>query len=476
MRLSEWNSIFEPRERLCSFGISEIIGAVLVSAGVGAATAATVGTAVGGGLTLGAVGAGGGALIGGIEGGAKGALKGAESGGITGLGIGAGEVLGPAAGIGATAGGALGGAAGGALGAEATGGNLLRGAGLGAVSGGVAGFSSSGGFGGAPPGGSPPGVDAGAGATAAGAPVTPVAAQTLGAADVSTALSGGSGVAAAGSAGADIGSVGPGSAGGSLTATPLGPIGGGPEVLTSGGGAPVFTGAGASPPTGSVPISLSPGSNLSGTEAGFAGELAAQGSNPAGSAIVDNATQAGNAGAPAAGGGILSGSGTKLALAAAPAALALLRGEGKVPSNIQPLTTGGAVTGPLIATENQQLNEANSGVLQPGQAAQISQYSSSAESQLRQQLANEGVADPTKDSRYIAGMATISQNAQIMSQQFITGALTSGLSAAGDAASALTTAANAQLAVDQEFQSALNSATQSFGLIMGLGGITKLAA
>lgn len=472
MRLSEWNSIFEPRERLCSFGIGEFIAASFVAAAAGTATAGEVAAVIG---TTAAIGAAGGAAIGGVESGSfKGALKGAESGGITGLGIGAGGVLGPLAGVGSLAGAGLGGAAGGALGGEATGGNPLTGAIVGGASGLLAGATSF--SGGTPAGGTAPGVDAGAGATAAGAPVTPVAAQTLGAADVSTALSGGSGVATTGSVGADIGSVGPGSAGSSLTSTPLGPIGGGPEVLTSGGGAPVFTGAGASPPTGSVPISLSPGSNLSGTEAGFAGELAAQGSNPAGSAIIDNATQAGNAGAPAAGGGILSGSGTKLALAAAPAALALLRGEGKVPSNIQPLTTGGAVTGPLIATENQQLNEANSGVLQPGQAAQISQYSSSAESQLRQQLANEGVADPTKDSRYIAGMATISQNAQIMSQQFITGALTSGLSAAGDAASALTTAANAQLAVDKEFQDALNSATQSFGLIMGLGGITKLAA
>jgi hypothetical protein len=89
---------------------------------------------------------------------------------------------------------------------------------------------------------------------------------------------------------------------------------------------------------------------------------------------------------------------------------------------------------------------------------------------------NEGVQDPAQDSRYISGMATIAQNAQIMGQQFVTAALTSGLAAAGDAQSALTTAAQAQINVDQEFQSALNSSMQSFGLIMGLSNIGSSAA
>ena len=165
----------------------------------------------------------------------------------------------------------------------------------------------------------------------------------------------------------------------------------------------------------------------------------------------------------------------KYALPAASLGYTLLKGQPAVPSAYGALQPGGAVTAPEIAAEQQLLSEGTTGTLQPGQAAQVAQYRSQAESQLIQQLANEGVANPTQDTRYIQGMATIEQNSQIMSQQFITAALSSGLTAAGDAANALNAAAKAQLTTDNQFQSALNSAMQSFGLVEGLSNI-KLAS
>jgi hypothetical protein len=168
----------------------------------------------------------------------------------------------------------------------------------------------------------------------------------------------------------------------------------------------------------------------------------------------------------------------KLAVGAIPALATAIKGPSAVPSSIQPLTAGGAVTAPLLATEASQLGEANSGTLTPGQAATIGTYVSQASSALYQQLANEGVTNPTADSRYIAGMQQIQQQALAMTQSYINAAFTNGFSAAGAAAGDLTTAANAQVAQDTAFSTALNSAMTSFGLIEGgssLAGLAKAA-
>ena len=415
------------------------VAAEVVGAGI-------VADAIGAGIVGAGIGGVGGALVSGVTGGNP--LEGFESGALIGLGAGAG---GAACGV---LGASLGGAAGGALGAEATGTNPLTGALEGGVAGGISGVVSGSSLTG------PAGAAiTGPAETTAGAAVDPSQVGVLGASQTGTVLApqtpdvGGGGTA---SPPVDLGSVAPAPGGA-----------GGPSVLASGGGAPVLTGAGADAPTGSTPLSLSPGSNLSGPEAGLQADVAGQGANPASTATSSNLLQTDNALSQAGAQQSGMSSGAKLALAAAPAALSLLKGQPAVPSNIEPLTTTGSVTGPLISTEQQQLNEGNTGVLQPGQAAQVAQYGTQSEAALRQQLVNEGVTNPTADSRYIAGMATINQNQQIMAQLFVTAALTSGLSAAGDATTALTTAANAQIAVDNQFQSALNSAMTSFGLIEG---------
>lgn len=168
---------------------------------------------------------------------------------------------------------------------------------------------------------------------------------------------------------------------------------------------------------------------------------------------------------------ILSSPVTKIGAAILPMAVTALMGQPQVPQSISPLQASGSVTAPLISTETTQLNEANTGQLTPGEAAQIAQYQQGAEATLRSQLAAEGVTNPAQDSRYITGMATIAQNVQAMQQSYITNATNQGLEAAGEATGALTTAANAELQVDQEFQSALESAMSSFGLIFALQGL-----
>lgn len=173
---------------------------------------------------------------------------------------------------------------------------------------------------------------------------------------------------------------------------------------------------------------------------------------------------------------VLNDPGARLGLAALPAAATLIKGQPSVPAGIGNLQQGGAVTAPLIAAENSQLGAANSGQLTQPQAAQIAQFTQQAQSQLFQQLANSGVADPTKDSRYVSGLQQIQQQAQAMTQNFIQQEFTTGFAAAGQAANTLTTAANAEVQQDNNFQSALNSALQSFGLVEGLSGTSRAAA
>lgn len=165
---------------------------------------------------------------------------------------------------------------------------------------------------------------------------------------------------------------------------------------------------------------------------------------------------------------VLNNPAARLGIAALPAAASLIRGQPAVPQDIKPLTAGGAVTSPLIATETSQLNAANSGTLTAPQAAQVANFKQKAEGQLFQQLANQGVADPRQDSRFVQGLQEIEQQATAMTENFVQTAFKNGFTAAGAAAPALTTAANAQVAQDNDFQSALNAAMQAFGQAQGL--------
>jgi hypothetical protein len=204
------------------------------------------------------------------------------------------------------------------------------------------------------------------------------------------------------------------------------------------------------------------------------------GGTPFGSDVAPQAASEGKPDVPGETGSPLFGKGSglnavlndpaaRLGIAALPAAAALIKGQPSVPPAIAGLQPGGNVSGPLVTAENSQLTAANAGTLTTPQAAQVSQFRQNAQSQLFQQIANSGVADPTKDSRYVAGLQQIEQQAQAMTQNFIQQEFTTGFAAAGQAAGALNTAAQAQVASDNSFQSALNASLQSFGLIEGLG-------
>lgn len=392
----------------CFFGITETLVAVAVSAGIGETAAAIAVPAL--------LGAAGGAAFSGITGGDP--LKGALTGGITGGFGAAGGLIGDAVGVGATAGEVVGAAAGGALGAGATGGNPLTAALEGGAGAAISSLARPGG--GLPAGTEAPGLNSSAGA---GAISTPSGAQALGTADIGAALGGGP--ETLGGKSFDLGSVAPG-----------------------GTGAPA------------------------GLDSVAAGNFAAENTaNPAASALTKQTVSGfGDKGGAGGIGGFLKSDTGRLLAAGAPTALTLLRGQSPVPQSIDPLTAGGSVTGPAIQAENTNLAEANSGILQPGQAAAVAQYRQQAETQLRQQLASAGATNPSADSRFIAGMAQIEQNAQVQSQQFITSALTNGLTAAGDARAGLTTAAQAEIQQDSDFQAALSSAFQAAGTVFALGG------
>ena len=415
-RLDSWAT----PDRRCYFGLTEgIVFAAVGGAALGAGTAAATGGDPG-----------------------KGAEFGAITGGVT---AGAGPLVSEATGLGATASGALAGAGAGALASGITGTDPL----IGTLSGGAVGALT----GALSPSAAPAATDVGstaplpttgAGGAGAGGVLSPTAA---------TALS-------------------------EQT----------PELVAAGGSA---TGTAATPTTalgtlsGTTPSAAAPdalqgeltaeGVNAAGTNAAAVAP-AATGPNAATTTAVNNAL-----GVPAPSFGSQVGSAltgrtaATLALAGAPVALAALRGQPSVPSAAQPLTPGGSVTAPLIATEAANLNAANTGNITPPQQSQIDTFINQQRDNLFQSLANEGVGDPTKDSRFIQGMADIQRQALGMVQSFLSTDLTQGLAAAGEASTALNQAATMQINLDNQYQTALDSAMSSFGLIAGLSSLNRAA-
>lgn len=163
----------------------------------------------------------------------------------------------------------------------------------------------------------------------------------------------------------------------------------------------------------------------------------------------------------------------RLAVPALGLGTTLARGESKLPGSATTLANAGDT---LNATSASQLALFNSGQLTPGQLAQIQTSRQQQISQVYQQLASQGVSDPTKDSRYIQAVQQIENNAQVQTQQFLDATLQSGLAAAGAAGQDLAAAAQIELSRDSEFQSALNAAMASFGTIAAFSSFGRQAA
>lgn len=177
--------------------------------------------------------------------------------------------------------------------------------------------------------------------------------------------------------------------------------------------------------------------------------------------------------APAAASGASSSLGSRLlpyAIPAAGLAYEAISGPSALPASSKALEQSGAATQPLLDTETKNLNAYNSGQLTPSQLAQITQFTNGAQNQLIQQLASQGVTNPKGDSRYLAGLQQIQEQAQAMQQQFLTATLQAGLSAAGQASNNLSSVANSEINNDNAFQKSLSDAIASLGLIAAGGG------
>jgi hypothetical protein len=169
--------------------------------------------------------------------------------------------------------------------------------------------------------------------------------------------------------------------------------------------------------------------------------------------------------------GALSSPYTKLALGALPLALTLGMGEQQLPAAAQALQ---AQALQMQQTGLANLAQAQAGILNAGQTAQIATMQQNLTNQWLQTLANQGVQDPTKDTRWPQITALIDQQVTAATAQLIQQNITNALAETGQASAALTSIAQMQMTADQNFTNALIGATKSLGLVAGLGAAPKV--
>lgn len=239
-----------------------------------------------------------------------------------------------------------------------------------------------------------------------------------------------------------------------------------------------YSGGGATPPS-----SLPNLASISGDTAGAAGNssIGAAGTDAIGSAKDSLGVAGGVLGqssvgaAPAAPpssflSNLESGAG-KAAIPAAALAFEGAKGPQKLPSQASALESGGAATAPLLGLEQQGATEASTGQLTPSQQASVEQFVQQQQNQLLQQLASQGITNPTKSSQYQAGLAAIQQQALAMQQNYITQAISEATSAGGAASGNIASVANEQVQLDTDYQNALAEAFGALGGSIGGGGI-----
>lgn len=178
----------------------------------------------------------------------------------------------------------------------------------------------------------------------------------------------------------------------------------------------------------------------------------------------------------------------------------LLKGPAPIPPQAQQAVTNAAQQlGPLQGEANQNvplfnqtaatdLNLANNFQISPAQAASIEQWKQNQYNQLLQQIANQGITNPMQSSEWVQGKNQIDQQALTQQVQMVNQLVSTAFQAASAANAGISTDANvtsqldstlmqaAQLQVQQDtnFQNAVGSALQAFGLIAGLQG-SKIA-
>ncbi len=184
------------------------------------------------------------------------------------------------------------------------------------------------------------------------------------------------------------------------------------------------------------------------------------------------------AGPNAAGGGggivnTLGGWGNigKWALAGAPLALALGMGPAQLPSSAQQLQ--GQATA-LSQQGQADLASARAGNLNAGQTAVLGQMKQDLTNKWRQALFDQGVQDPTKDTRWPQIEAVIDSQVTQQTATMIQQNMTNALAETGQASAALNSIAQMQLSSDQQFTNNLINATKSLGLAAGLSSGAKI--
>ena len=226
-------------------------------------------------------------------------------------------------------------------------------------------------------------------------------------------------------------------------------------------------------------------------------QFAAEGSFPGSTAVGAAAPTAPTAADPGILGKAASFASNPLVQMALPAGLLgynLLKGPAPIPpqaneavanakANLAPLQGAATQNVPLYnQTAATDLNLAQNFQISPAQAASIATWKQDQLNALYQQIANQGNANPTQTSEYIQGKNQIDQQALAQQVQMVNQLVSTAMASASAANAAVSTSANvsaafdstlmqaAQLQIQQDtnFQNAVGSALQAFGLVAGL--------
>jgi hypothetical protein len=170
-------------------------------------------------------------------------------------------------------------------------------------------------------------------------------------------------------------------------------------------------------------------------------------------------------------GSVLSSPWTKLAVGAAPLALTLGMGQQQLPASAQALQ---AQALQMQQTGLTNLSQAQAGVMNAGQTAQLGQMRSDLTNQWLQTLKNQGVQDPTKDARWPQIQAAIDAQVTQQTATLVQNNINAALAETGQAASALNSIAQMQMTSDQQFTNNLIGATKSLGVAAGTTALPKI--
>ena len=225
--------------------------------------------------------------------------------------------------------------------------------------------------------------------------------------------------------------------------------------------------------TGTAPVAAEAGAGATSTGAGAT-------TTPAGFAPTDAELSGAATGTgPAAPGGsgfnsLIQGAGgwgniLKYGTAVAPLALTLGMGQAQLPSSAQQLQGQAAA---LSQQGQSDLTAARAGQLNAGQTAVIGQARQNAENKWRQLLYNQGVTDVSKDSRWPQIEQQIDAEVTAQTAQLLQQNITNALAETGQAATALTSIAQMQMASDTAFTNNLIRATAALGGAFGNSGNT----